>query len=145
MEISYAVLIVGGITTKMVSPILETGSVKEIMPLDMWYPYKLNNNFKFWISYFHQVIPGVLCCLTHSGINTMYVGFIMQVLYQLKIFKTRFVHIKKQSEFVKSMTAAEELSTIEKKILIARLIELENIYRYLAGQLIKLVSKSPNF
>lgn len=96
------------------------------LPFDLWYPFKLDTPVKFLAVYSFQAYAAFSSVLIHYGFDTIYVCFILQMIYQVKLLKSRFLKI---SHLDVSSTSSWNFEATICKAIRERMFELQKIYR----------------
>ncbi|XP_051176427.1 odorant receptor Or1-like [Leptopilina boulardi] len=65
------------------------GSEKKL-PLDGWYPYDVNNNLAFILTWTHQGVAIVLCCINDLATDSFITGLINVASCQFELLKWNF-------------------------------------------------------
>ncbi|XP_051176510.1 uncharacterized protein LOC127291423 [Leptopilina boulardi] len=63
------------------------------LPLDGWYPYDTTQSFAFIITWAHQAIAIILCCVNNLAIDSFIAGLINVASCQFEILKWNFTSI----------------------------------------------------
>jgi hypothetical protein len=99
------------------------------LPLDVWYPYNIDNIFSFYLTYCHQIISGLTLTCMHLSTDTLYVGFLLHMNYQLKILIKRLRNFGNKS-CIDNNLGLKYNNELMLKTTIERLIkEHQSIYR----------------
>lgn len=99
------------------------------LPVDAWYPYPIDNQILFWITYLHQVILGSSAVSAHIGIDTLFVGLLLKTSCHIDILKHRLKNLKKISQI--NRESGKYTDNFERKMVVSYVRHHERIYRYI--------------
>ncbi|KAL7294078.1 hypothetical protein TKK_0012114 [Trichogramma kaykai] len=83
----YSISMLGIVLMKAMSPLTGFNSVS--LPVEAWYPYKVEKTSWYWLTYLHQCILGSSAVCAHIGIDTLFMGLLLKTSYQLEVLKHR--------------------------------------------------------
>lgn len=125
---AYAAFILVSIFFRSITPILESGTFI-ILPLDASYPYNANNFIAFSLTYLHQIISGVTLTCMHIGTDTLFVGLLLQMNYQLHILKHRLKQLGNLTTRKNNTKTIMDRELFMKVTIFQRVREHQSIFR----------------
>lgn len=117
ITISYTVPMFAIVLLKAMTPIVESSSIQ--LPVDAWYPYSIKKVKWFWTTYLHIMMMGCACGCIHVGLDTLFIGLLLNTSSQISILEYRLRKIRNSG------------NNIEKKMIIECIHHQEYIYRYI--------------
>lgn len=113
------------------------------LPRNAWLPYDTNTSFRYWVSYFHQVLA--ISLLLNNTVATIWIilGFMHQVSCQFVILRRRLVKFtelikllrdaRKSRAFVRSVEKNFVKEIVKNHLYLFKLgipLESESLFRY---------------
>ncbi|OXU25581.1 hypothetical protein TSAR_001224 [Trichomalopsis sarcophagae] len=126
---AYAAFILVSIFFRSITPILESGTFI-ILPLDACYPYNADNFIAFSLTYLHQIISGVTLTCMHIGTDTLFVGLLLQMNYQLHVLKYRLRRLGNSKTYKNNTQTIKDRELFMKATISQRVREHESIFRF---------------
>jgi hypothetical protein len=65
------------------------------LPMQIWYPYEVDNYFIYMFAYFNQIIGGVPLICMHIAVDSLFVGLVLEICIKLELFKKRLKTIER--------------------------------------------------
>ncbi|XP_051176512.1 odorant receptor Or1-like [Leptopilina boulardi] len=87
------------------------------LPLDGWYPYDTTKSVAFFITWAHQSIGIILCCINNTAIDSFIAGLINVASCQFEILKWNFCSIEENIEKGNISSNFEEKNNNENEII----------------------------
>ena len=110
------------VVTNTYLPFFTSDIEDRTMALRNWRPYSLENVNYYYLSYLHQSWGVTMSASIHAATEALFMGFMMKICGQIKIFEKRINRLPKTLNDLLSTGAPPNEVKIEEKRLIIELI-----------------------
>ena len=97
------------------------------LPIPSWLPYSIDDLLVFWPSYLLQVSVGTMNILVQAGVDNLFIGFMILVMYKQEVLKYRLRNITAPRNF--KFDSRKEKTDYEHRMLKQCIRDHELIYR----------------
>nr|QNL15012.1 olfactory receptor 68 [Aulacocentrum confusum] len=70
---------------------------QRVLPYKAWLPFSPTTNFRYWISYTHQILAHVFGALVNVAFDMLIPSLILQICCQFRLFEHRMLDMSKQT------------------------------------------------